>query len=144
MPMGDDGDADGGPTGTGGTTALESLDAATLESLVFDLHEAEGDEVEWAAPNAEGGIVLVARTSRLLRGPRTTVVAVTTAGASVTPGSLDRLNYAREMNGAERAALVHPGDVPEKTHEAASGTKVTVVDGDALSARLASADLSLP
>ena len=144
MAKSDGGDAEGGAPGTWRTAVLESFDGGTLESLVFDLYDAEGEDVEWAAPNAEGSIVLVARRSRLLRSARTTVVAVTTAGTSVTPGSLDRLDYAREMNGADRAALVHPGDVPEETYDAASGTKVTIVDADALRARLADTDLTPP
>ncbi|MFD1512810.1 restriction endonuclease [Halomarina rubra] len=123
---------------------LRALDRATLEDVVFDLYDAEGYDVEWAAPNAEGDVAIVARKSRLLRSTRTTVVTVTTAGASVTPGSVDRLDYARGMNGADRAALVHPDDVPEDAHDAAGETKVRLVDGQELQSRLRDTDLSPP
>lgn len=140
------GNEDGREGGGGSwwTANLGSLDRATLESVVFDLYDAEGYDVEWAAPNAEGGIAVVARKSRLIRSTQTTVVAVATAGTSVTPGSVDRLDYAREMNGADRAALVHPDDVPAETHDATRGTEVVLVDAETLRNRLADTTLSPP
>ena len=144
MAKSNSGDAEGGGGGSWWTASLGTLDEATLESVVYDLYDAEGYDVEWAAPNAEGDVAAVARKSRLIRSTQTTVIAVTTAGTSVTPGSVDRLDYAREMNGADRAALVHPDDVPAETHEAAHGTSVTLVDAEALRNRLADTDLSPP
>jgi hypothetical protein len=89
-------------------------------------------------------VVLVARRSRLVRSALTTVVSVATAGTSVTPGSVDRLDYARGMNGADRAALVTTASVDGATRDAAAGTKVSVVDGEALRGRLADSDLAPP
>jgi len=136
-----EGNADRGG-GTWWTADLTAFDRSTLERTVHDLYAAEGYDVEWAAPNAEGNVAVVAREDRLLRSTRTTVVSVTTADTSVTPGSVDRLDYARGMNGADRAALVHPGDVSEAAREATSGTKVVLVDAERLRDRLADTDLS--
>ncbi|MWG33009.1 restriction endonuclease [Halomarina oriensis] len=137
-------DDDGGGGTSWWTVDLSTFDRSALEQTVFDLYAAEGYDVEWAAPNAEGDVAVVARKDRLLRSTRTTVVSVTTAGTSVTPGSVDRLDYARGMSGADRAALVHPDDVDERTHDATAKTKVSVVDGERLRNRLSDTDLSPP
>lgn len=142
MAQGNGGGGGDGDEGTWWTADLTAFDRSTLERTVHDLYAAEGYDVEWAAPNAEGNVAVVARKDRLLRSARTTVVSVTTADTSVTPGSVDRLDYARGMNGADRAALVHPDDVSEAAREATSGTKVVLVDAERLRDRLADTDLS--
>jgi hypothetical protein len=48
------------------------------------------------------------------------------------------------MNGADRAALVTTASVDGPTRDAADGTKVSVVDGEALRGRLADSDLAPP
>lgn len=140
--MADDGDGGffgslfgGGGGGDWTTDDVAALDAAELEELLELLYDAEGADVERAAPNVEGGIRLIVRESGLL-GSKKVVVTPRPAEFTVSRGSVENLERARSMNGADRAELVRPAPFDRKVRDAADGTKVTLVDAEDLVARL--------
>jgi len=121
---------------------LVDLEPAALEDAVVALYEAEGYDVERASPTAEDGVDFLARESGLLRSS-TTVLCVR-AGRSVSTATVDLLERAKEINGAETAVLVRPEGFPEAIHEAAAGRPVTLLDAGLLADRLDRTDLEPP
>lgn len=145
--MADEGGARGRPVVTdgGGWTldAVRGLDAAALETLVERLLTAEGQSVDRAAPNSEGGVRLVATKSGLLRST-TTVVAVKPAGHSVSAATVDRVERARGINGADRGVVVRPIGFDDAVRAAAASTKVDLLAGERLVERLERAGVEPP
>lgn len=121
---------------------LLGLEPADLEEVVVALYEAEGYDVERAGPTAEDGVDFLARDSGLLSSS-TTVLCVR-AGRSVSTATVDLLERAKEINGAETAVLVRPEGFPEAVHEAAAGRPVTLLDAGLLADRLDRTDLDPP
>ncbi len=121
---------------------LLDLEPTDLEEAVVALYEAEGYDVERAGPTAEDGVDFLARDSGLLRS--STRVLCVRGGRSVSAATVDLLERAKEINGAETAVLVRPEGFPDAVHEAAAGRPVTLLDADLLADRLDRTDIDPP
>ncbi|MFC7156243.1 restriction endonuclease [Halomarina halobia] len=120
---------------------LEAYEIDDLERLVRALYVAEGCTIERTPPNSEAGVEYVAVRSKLIGSTRT-VVAVKRADSSVSAGTVQQLDRARGLHGADRAALVRPGTFDERAAAAANASKVELVDGATLKGRLAAAGVT--
>lgn len=123
---------------------LGRLSPADFELVVGALITAEGFEVEYAGPTVERGIDLVAQKSGFIRS-KTTVIAVTPPGGTVSPATVEQIERARTMNGADHAIIVRPTPfgTDVRTVAADIGT-VELLAGDNLIDRLTAAGVSPP
>jgi HJR/Mrr/RecB family endonuclease len=136
-----------GSSGDGYTwdsAVFDQLTPTDFETAVGALFTAEGYDVERAGPTVEGGIDLVAQKSGLIRS-KTTVIAVTPSGGTISPATVQQVERARTMNGAANAIIVRPEPFGPSIRDAASDAdSVELLAGRELIDRLTAADVPTP